>query len=129
MALLDMLPRTILQVTPPKCAACHYGAMTRKPWRTSKKISGIKPTPIHRPGDCVSIDQMESSVSGFVAQLKGQLTRRRYSVTTVFVDHYSRLKYVHPQSSTSAQDTLEAKESFEAYAKKHGVAIRQYHAG
>ena len=128
MALLDMLPRHIMQARPSKCVICHYGAMTIKPWRTSEKGTGIKPTPIHRPGDCISIDQMESSVPGFVAQLKGCLTRKRYAVTTVFVDHYSRLKYVHPQTSTSAQDTLDAKEVFEAYTKKHGVMIHHYHA-
>jgi hypothetical protein len=36
-------------------------------------------------------------------------------VATVFVDHYSDLDYVHIQESTSADDTIEAKRTFENF--------------
>jgi hypothetical protein len=38
---------------------------------------------------------LESRQVGFVAQLKGRLTLGRYQVTTISVDHHSRLEYVH----------------------------------
>jgi hypothetical protein len=76
------------------CAACEFGKAMRKAWRTKSKNQMI-----HRataPGACVLVDQMESQAVGFVAQLKGCLTKGRYQVATIFVDHYSRSEgYVH----------------------------------
>jgi hypothetical protein len=46
----------------------------------------------------------------------------------VFVDNFSGLSYVHSQMSTDAAATIEAKKSFEPYAKAHGVTIGHYHA-
>ena len=128
LAAANILPRHLLDAKVPKCAACQYGAMTRKPWRTKAPPGKIKPTLINRPGDCISIDQMESSMPGFMAQIKGRLTRRRYRYCTVFVDHHSRLKYVHLQETLSSDDTVKAKQAFEAYAAKHGVKVQHYHA-
>jgi hypothetical protein len=59
----------------------------------------------------------------------GSLTRRRYMVSTVFVDHFSGLSYVqHLQLSTDAEHTLGAKRAFERFAKAHGVSVCHYHA-
>ena len=44
----------------------------------------------HEPGECVSVDQMESPTAGFIAQMKGKLTKGRYKYATVYIDHYSR---------------------------------------
>ena len=79
------------------------------------------------PGECVSVDQLESSTSGFVAQLKGRLTKRRYKCATVFVDHYSDLTYIHHHSRLTSEETVEAKKAFEAYARNYGVRIQHYH--
>ena len=128
LAAANILPRHLLNAKIPKCSACQYGAMTRHPWRGKAKPSKIKPTIIRGPGDCVSVDQIESSLPGFMAQLKGRLTKKRYNYATVFVDHYSRLKYVHLQGSITSEETLEAKIAFESYAKKHGVTVSHYHA-
>jgi hypothetical protein len=49
-------------------------------------------------------------------------------VSTVFVDHFSGLSYVHLQLSTATENTLEAKGAFERFAKLHGVTIKHYHA-
>jgi hypothetical protein len=46
----------------------------------------------------------------------------------VFVDHHTDLSYVHLQSSTSAEETLDAKKAFELYAQSHGVSIQHCHA-
>ena len=42
---------------------------------------------------------MEIREEGFIAQLKGNLTKRRYKYATVFVDQYSDLSYVYLQKA------------------------------
>ena len=65
---------------------------------------------------------------GFIAQLKGKLTNKRYNTATIFIYHFSDLSYVHLQQSTSSVETLEAKRTFEAYSKEKGVRIEHCHA-
>ena len=64
-------------------------------------------------GECVSVDQMTSTKLGFVAQLKGKLTKK---CATIFVDHFSRLRYVHLQVDDSSIETVTAERAFEAFA-------------
>ncbi len=64
---------------------------------------------------------------GFIAQLKGTLTKKRYTVATVFVDHYSRLKYIHLMTKLTSKETMDAKQAFEHFAEQHGVRILHYH--
>jgi hypothetical protein len=89
LALLGTIPRKLIHAKTPKCAGCMYGAMTKRPWRTKAQQNKSKIKSVTRPGDCVSIDQLESPTPGFVAQLKGALTKKRYRAATVFVDHAS----------------------------------------
>ena len=127
MAKAGILPKRLSGIEPLKCASCTYGDMTKKPWWSKAQPGHIKPA--SKPGECVSVDQMVSTTPGFIAQLKSPvLTRRRYSVATIFVDHYSSLSYVHLQETQSSQDTLAAKHAFEAYARDRGVRIQHYHA-
>ena len=44
------------------------------------------------------------------------------------MDQASGLSYVHLQRTLTAKDTLESKKAFEAYARKHGIKIKHYHA-
>ena len=125
MALLNIIPRRLAFVTFPKCQACCYGKQTKRPWRTKRQPRRIRPCT--RPGECVSVDQLESSTIGFIAQLKGILTKRRYKCATVFVDHYSDLTYIHHHSRLTSEETVEAKLAFEAYARNFGVKIQNYH--
>jgi hypothetical protein len=76
----------------------------------------------------VSVDQLKSPVPGFVGQNKGYFFCKRYKVATIFVDHFSRLSFVHLQESTKGPETLLAKRAFEAYAASFGIAIQNYHA-
>jgi hypothetical protein len=70
---------------------------------------------------------MESTEVGFFAQLKGSLTKKGYRYCTVFVDHFSRLLFVHLHSDDSAAETMLAKQAFEKFAAEHGVRILHYH--
>jgi hypothetical protein len=102
--------------------------MTRQPWRTRGTQNKNKLRVATAPGKCISINQLEAPVQGFIGQLKGKLTKRQYGVTTIFVDHASQLSYVHLQSRVTAEETVEAKKAFEAYARSHGVIVKHYHA-
>ena len=59
--------------------------------------------------------------------MKGALTRSRYRVATVFVDHYSDLSYVYLQQTTSGEETVRAKQSFKQFSESHGIPIKHYH--
>ena len=61
--------------------------------------------------------------------MKGKLTKRRYSCATIFVDHWSRLRFVHLQIDDSYAKTLAAKRTFETFAAEHGVKILHYQKG
>lgn len=125
---LGLIPKRLAHVTPPKCAGCIYGAMTKKPWRTKGPQGKGKLKLTDHPGQCISVDQLQSTTPGFIAQLKGLLTRRRYTAATIFVDHYSGYSYVHLQPDMTSDSTVAAKEAFEAHSKELGVTIESYHA-
>ena len=133
LAMIGILPKKLASIeNPPLCSSCMYGAMKRVPWKTSKhKKKGDvnnKMYPIKKPGDCVSVDQLESRDLGFVAQLKGKLKTNRYKAATVFVDQHSRKGYVFLQKSLTSEETLLAKNAFEAHARNCGIKIKHYHA-
>ncbi|KAL7476906.1 hypothetical protein ACHAW6_002742 [Cyclotella cf. meneghiniana] len=97
--------------------------MTKVPWGQSQ-CNVFKAT---YPGQCTSVDQFQSSQAGFVAQLKGKLTTRRYYYGTIFVDHFSRLRYVHFMTTQTSAETLQAKQAYKRFASERGIRIRHYH--
>jgi hypothetical protein len=113
----------------PMCNVCYSASAFKIQWRhkAEKKINTSKKTN-PEPGDIVSVDQIESSVPGFLAQITGSLNRNRIVGSSVYVDHASDLSYVHHHTSMSSEETLKGKEAFEQYAKSHGVTIKHYHA-
>ena len=127
LAALGILPRRLMLVRTPKCAGCLFGSMTKKPWRTKGANNKGRIKQVTKPGQCVSVDQLQSTTPGFIAQLKGGITKQRYTAATVFVDQFSGLGYVHLQRTLSSNDTLEAKQAFEAYARSMGIRIQHYH--
>jgi hypothetical protein len=126
MAACKEIPSWLANCRIPKCQLCLYGQATKRPWRTKGQPGTIQP--VTAPGQCVSVDQLESPMAGFVRQNKGYLFCKRYKVATTFVNHFSRLSYVYLQESRKGVQTLAAKRSFEAYPSTHGVKIRHYHA-
>jgi len=78
------------------------------------------------PGQCFSADQMESTTAGFIAQMNGRITKRRYKYATVFTDHSSNYTYtyVHLQETLMSADTIKAKEAFKAHSRSLGVIIQ-----
>jgi GAG-pre-integrase domain len=128
MAVRGDLPAALRDCRVPKCAACMFGKARKRAWRSKAPVNKVKTPPVTAPGSVVAIDQMISAVPGFLAQMRGFITGKRYKVITVFVDQFSDLSFVYTQKSTTAEETVQAKEAFERYAKSHQVMIKHYHA-
>ena len=127
LARTGQLPRRLLTCKKPFCTACQYGKLTKRPWRV--KGDDKQSTKVAtRPGQIVSVDQLESNTPGFIAQLKGKLTQQRYNHATVFVDQYSGYSFVHLQRRITSEETVQAKHVFERAAEQRGVRILHYHA-
>ena len=103
-----------------------YENITKLHWRIQGAANRSTLHPTTRAGEFILVDQIKSFTPSFLAQIKGHLTRHRYRVAAVFVDHFSDLSYVHLQLSINGDNTLAAKKAFEAYAHHHGITIRQY---
>jgi hypothetical protein len=128
MAARGDLPAAFRDCRVPKCAACIFGKARRRAWRSRAPLNKVKTPPVTAPGLVVAIDQMISAVPGFITQMREFITGKRYKVVTVFVDQFSDLSFVYMQKSTTAEETVQAKEAFKRYAKLHQVTIKHYHA-
>jgi hypothetical protein len=127
MAKRGILPSRLAKCRVPVCQSCLFGKMDKRNWKTKVYQEGGLDKAV-KPGEMVSVDQLQSPIPGLVAQLKGTPTRERYTCATIFVDHFSDLTYVYLQRSTDGDDTLEAKREFERYARSCGVNVLAYHA-
>ena len=76
LASTGQLPKPLLSCKRPFCSACQYGKMTMRPWRVKGEDKKATKTAT-RPGQIVSVDQLESNTPGLIAQLKVQV---RYGI-------------------------------------------------
>jgi len=74
MAKQGLLPRKLA-----KYPACRYGKATRQPWRRkpTKDAPVAKLRKAQAPGGCVSVDRLESTTPGLIAQVKVWITIKR----------------------------------------------------
>ena len=124
---LGVLPRKLLKVNPPKCAGCLYGAMKKRSWRTKSTNNRGSIREASAPGECISVDHVESSTPGFIAQLKGNTNKHICRTETIFLDQCSDMTYVHLQIELSSEEIVEAKKAFDAYTRAYKVKIKHYH--
>jgi hypothetical protein len=101
--------------------------MTKLPWQGKETKADHEVFVATKPGECVSVNQMTSTEVEFYAQLKGELTKKHYKCATVFVDHFSHLRFVHLQLVNGSDETLATKLALEQYAAEHVVKILHYH--
>jgi hypothetical protein len=112
LAIIGKIPKQLAKVKPPVCAGCLFGAMTKVPWWGKEGESDHKLFLATKPGQIVSVNQMISMQVGFIAQLKGGLTKKQYTAAMVFTDHYSRLQYIHLITRLTLQETINTKQAF-----------------
>jgi hypothetical protein len=125
MAKQNMLPRRITKIIvdmgkqhskPPMCNDCCGAKATRRPWRgKSTKYNQRHIKKATNPGEVISVDQLESSIPGFIGQMTGKLTRQYIVASAVFVDHASDFSYVYHQTSMTSEETLKSKLAFEKF--------------
>jgi hypothetical protein len=101
--------------------------MTKIPWRGKETKASHKVFIATKPRECISINQMTSTEVGLYAQMKGKLTKKHYRCATVFIDHYSHLRFVHLQVGDSSVETVATKCAFKTFAAKHGIKNQHYH--
>ena len=127
---LGLLPKELSSVRPdeyPICPACQYGKQ-KCSYRHSDLTTNALSASDNHPGDCISVDMIHSPFGGLIPQSRGQPRIERYHYACIFVDHATQLTYVTLQLTQSAEETVESKHAFEAYAASHGVRIKKYHA-
>ena len=90
------LPKRLLTVKKPFCAACKYGKMTKRPWRVKGDNKHVTKTTT-QPGQVLSVDQLESNSPWLIAQLKGKFSKKRYKYATILVDQFSAYTFVFLQ--------------------------------
>ena len=69
----------------PKCQACMMAKATRRRWRSkgSSKDNNTDHFTKLKPGQVISVAQLTTETPGYVAQMTGIPTKRRYTVATV----------------------------------------------
>ena len=110
------------------CSAFIYGKATRKEWRRRTKDNTDEAGKPKQPGELVWVDNLISPTPGFISQMCGILTTKRYTCATVYVYQASKLGFVWIQKTTAAKGMVEVKKAFEKYARDMGVQIQNYHA-
>ena len=122
----EQLPKRLLTSKKPFCAVCQYGKMTKTPLRVKGDNKHATKTAT-QTGQIVSVDQLESTSPGLIAQLKGKLTQQRYKYATVFVDQFSGYTFVFLQRHLTSEETVQAKHAFERSSEQRRVRIKHYH--
>ena len=85
LAYLRIIPYYLRLVHPLMCASYKYVKISRVPWRAQGPVNRGKNHPTTRAGECVSVEQIKSFTTGFLAQLERHITRRAYRAATVFL--------------------------------------------
>ena len=113
-------------VNPHKCVGYLYGAITKLQWLN--KYASIRGSiwKASSPGECISVDHMESRTPGFISQLNGKPTKHCYRAVEIFLDHFSNLTYVHLQRGLLSDETAQAKKVFEDYTRTYRTRIKKY---
>ena len=110
------------------CPACVFADASKHSWCNSKHHKSIWKED-SKPGDATSCDHLISHEPGLIPQVTDHLTYLRYSGAVIFTDNSSDYTYSHLIMSTSLEETLFTKHSYEYIAKEHGMdKIHHYHA-
>lgn len=115
------------------CIACNLSKAKRRP--TGAKHTTDDPSRADilsannlLPGQCLSVDQYESSVRGRLPSTRGrEPPQQQYCGGTLFIDHASGRMFIEHQVTLSASKTILSKRLVEQEARSCGIEIDQYH--
>ena len=65
------------------------------------------------PGQVVSVDEILSTILGFIPTHLGRPTPQRYFGAIVFFDHFSDFIYIHLMENFDGESTVQAKYTLE----------------
>jgi hypothetical protein len=105
-----LLPNNISECAIPFCDSCSIRKQTPK--TIPHVAEGHLDNDHLKPGDEISYDQFESSVSGLKAQNLGTATTKKCTCGSVFVDHTGRYVFLQLHHSTGAAEELQGKHNF-----------------
>jgi hypothetical protein len=121
------LPKVLAGCDHPICHSCQHGKAHKRPVASSEKAHPIDSGDL-QPGDCVSVDQIESPTPGYVDTYQGKPTTARYHAASLYMDHASRFMYLKCHYSTGGAEAVDGKQQFEQFANTQGVKIKAYRA-
>lgn len=128
MAKRGELPAALKDCPVPTCSACAFGKQTKRQWRYKTPKNKVRTLVARKPGDIIAMDVMDSSVPGFVGQVSGKLTTKRYTGAVVFVDTYSSLSYTHLLVRKTAEDLIAARKAYLVFCRRYCVTPKHFHA-
>ncbi len=111
----------------PICTSCQYGKAHRHPPAVGNKARPIDHDDL-KPGDRVSVDQIESPTPGMVDTLSGNPTSARFHVASLYTDHASWFMFIKCHYSTGGAEAVLGKQKFEQLAHTFGIRIKSYRA-
>ena len=115
-----------------RCTACQLGKQRRRGANTQHTHTKdgrhmVTRSENLRPGDCVSLDQYDSTLTGRLPHTRGKEPKKdQYTGSTLFIDHATGLMHCVHQVSLNTGETIEAKLQFERFAQDHGVTVKSY---
>ena len=128
-----------------KCAACELAKGHRRSSNTTvtkkddSKVGNLQQGHL-RPGQCVSVDNYQSTVLGRLPSSRGPTSstlqasqvsssdpRRGVCGGTMFYDHATGYIEAHHQTQLNASDTIVSKKLFERNLRNMGVKVKNYH--
>ena len=117
---------TIREEEIPRFSSCCFGGESC----TSPKKDGSGAGIVYEHDQqrmCISIDQIIYPQGGLIPVLKGKQNSKKYCVATIFVDHLSKLAFVHFSEITTTNKAVEAKHAFEQFTATFFVKVQKDH--
>ncbi len=119
------VPQGVINAPNPVCSACQFGKAKRRSHTTcTSPIAGNHTA----PGDGVSADQLEAGCPGIIPTNKGSPIAAKYHYCNIWIDHFSKYIYLTMHQRKDAKEMVHSKLRFEAFCRKHGIAIKRIRA-
>jgi hypothetical protein len=117
------LPKSISTCELPICCSYQLGKAQCHPVTSPSKVQPIDSGGL-QPGDCLSVNQIESLAPGYADTYSGKPTSECYYATSLYNDHASHFMFLKYHYSTGGTEAVEGKQQFEQLTRLHDIKIR-----